>query len=146
MTAPGSRYAEPGCGWWPLAWGPGFAIAGAAVETVTPGTRHPWAWVLLAVALALAGAAWVYGRRRVYSVSLSSAALVLGRETLPVSRIAAMDGIEPPAGARVLGGGWAVPKGTTAVPLRLDDGSVVLAWARDPQALSAALRPLLGEV
>lgn len=146
MTAPESRYAEPGSSWWPLAWGPGFAIAGAVVETTTPGARHPWLWALLAVALVVAGAAWVYGRRRVYSVALSSSALVSGRETLAVSRIAEVTGIDSPAGARVLGGGWSVPKGTTAVPLRLDDGSVVLAWARDPQALVAALRPLVGEV
>jgi hypothetical protein len=81
----------------------------------------------------------------VYSVSLSSSTLVAGRETLAVSRIVAVTGVGSPTGARVLGGGWTVPKGTTAVPLRLDDGVVVLAWARDPQAFLAALRPLVGD-
>lgn len=145
MAAQETRYAERGSSWWPLAWGPGFALAGILVESMTPGAKHPWLWGLLAVALIVASVVWIHGRRRVYSVSLDSASLVTGRETLEVSRIAAVADVGSPAGARILGGGWTVPKGTTEVPLRLDDGSVVLAWARNPQALTTALRALLGE-
>ncbi len=47
-------------------------------------------------------------------------------------------------GARVLGGGAWVPKGTTDVPLRLTDGSTVVGWARDGHGLRDALRGLLG--
>lgn len=140
-----SLYSEPGSGWWPLAWGPGFALVGVLVESMTPGARHPWLWALLAVALIGASVVWVCGRRWVYSVSLSASSLVAGRETLAVSRIAGVLDGDSPARARVLGGGWTVPRGTTEVPLRLDDGSVALAWARDPQALVAALWPLVGE-
>ena len=45
--------------------------------------------------------------------------------------------------AKVLGGGWTTPKGTGAVPLRLHDGKIVLAWARRPDELRAALQALL---
>jgi hypothetical protein len=36
-----------------------------------------------------------------------------------------------------------VPKKFTEVPLRLADDTVVLAWAKDPDALRAAIRPLV---
>jgi hypothetical protein len=49
-----------------------------------------------------------------------------------------------PVGARVLGGGWTVPKKFTEVPLRLTDDTVVVAWARDPEALRAALSEIAG--
>jgi hypothetical protein len=49
-----------------------------------------------------------------------------------------------PVGARVLGGGWTVPKKFTELPLRLTDDTVVVAWARDADALRAALLPLVG--
>jgi hypothetical protein len=42
-------------------------------------------------------------------------------------------------GGRVLGGGWTVPRKYDELPLRLDDGTVVLAWARDGEALRSAL-------
>jgi glutamate-1-semialdehyde 2,1-aminomutase len=144
LAARESLYTEPGSSWWPLAWGPGFALAGVLVESTTRGARHPWEWVLVAVVLIGASTVWVGGRRRVYSVSLSASSLVVGRETLAVSRVAGLLAADSPARARVLGGGWTVPKGTTEVPLLLDDGSVVLAWARDPQALIAELQPLVG--
>jgi hypothetical protein len=62
---------------------------------------------------------------------------------LPVDRIVELDDVGAPIGARVLGGGWTVPRKFTEVPLRLADGTVVLAWAKDPDAFRAALRPLL---
>jgi hypothetical protein len=136
-------YAEPGSSWWPLCWGPGFALVGALVETVTPGLTHWAMWALLAGALTVASAVWIYGRRRVCSLSVSRASLVMGREELAVSRIAAVTDVGSPVGTRVLGGGWTVPKGTSEVPLLLDDGQVLLAWARDPEALSEALRSVL---
>jgi hypothetical protein len=61
-----------------------------------------------------------------------------------VREIVEVDDVGMPVGARVLGGGWTVPKKFTEVPLRLVDDSVVVAWAKDPEALRAALRPLLG--
>jgi hypothetical protein len=75
-------------------------------------------------------------------VLLTDDTLRLGEEELPVASIAAVEDEEPDI-ARVLGGGWTTPKGTGAVPLRLHDGSLIVAWARDPDALATALRALL---
>lgn len=138
-------YAEPGATWWPVLWGPGFALAGALIESLTPGSAHFAMWLLLALLFAAATAVWVYGRRRVCSVRLTPNSLIQGREELAVERIAAVRDVGAPVGARVLGGGWTVPKGTSELPLRLSDETVVLAWARDPEALARELRTLVGE-
>lgn len=142
-TTDPTLYAEPGSTWWPVLWGPLFALVGVLVEVVSPGSVHPVAWVLVALALAAAAAVWVYGRRRVCSVRLTPASLSLGREELEISRIAEVTDVGAPVGARVLGGTWTVPKGTGEVPLRLTDDRVVLAWAKDPAALTAALARLV---
>ncbi|MDR7302368.1 hypothetical protein [Haloactinomyces albus] len=163
-------YTEAGASWWPVLWGPGFAGLGVTVEglTRTRGPVHGSQWLLLAGAFAVLAAVWVYGRRRWYSVRLTSASLVVGRAVVPVSRIAAVPGVGTPRGAKVLGGDWTVPRGTREVPLRLygdsscgasphgerscneggedeagENGRVVLAWARHPEALTQALRSLV---
>ena len=84
-TTDPTLYAEPGSTWWPVLWGPLFALVGVLVEVVSPGSVHPVAWVLVALALAAAAAVWVYGRRRVCSVRLTPASLSLGREELEIS-------------------------------------------------------------
>ena len=137
------RYAEAGSSWWPVLWGPVFALAGGLVEATT-GPVHLIAWIVVGIGLGGLAAVWVQARRRVHSVRLTGETLHQGREELPVERIAEVEDVGPPLGARVLGGGWTVPKRFTEVPLRLRDGSVVLAWAKDPAALRAALRPLVG--
>lgn len=136
-------YVERGASWWPVLWGPGFALFGFTVEFVTPGPKHAFMWLLLAGVLAASSAVWVYGRRRLCSVRLTPSTLAVGREELAVSRIEAVTDVGAPAGAHVLGGGWTAPKGTVEVPLRLDDDGVVLAWALDPEALTEVLRPLV---
>ncbi|RKT57894.1 hypothetical protein [Saccharothrix australiensis] len=135
-------YAEPGASWWPLLWGPLFALLGFGVEALT-GAAWPTLWLLVAVALFVPSALWVQGRRRVHGVRLTPVALHQGREELPLRDIAEVSGVEPRAGARVLGGGWALPRGADPVPIRLVDGTVVLGWARDADALRAALDRLL---
>jgi hypothetical protein len=72
-------------------------------------------------------------------VRVTRGALWQGREQLAVSRIAVVTDLGAPVGARVLGGGWTVPRKYDELPLRLDDGTVVLAWARDGEALRSAL-------
>ena len=138
-------YSEPGASWWPVLWGPAFALVGVAVEALTPGPKHLVTWILLAGALAVAATVWVYGRRKVCAVRLTPSTLAVGREVLEVERIATATDVGAPVGARVLGGAWSAPKGTGEVPLRLTDDKVVLAWARDPEALVAAVRRLLRE-
>jgi hypothetical protein len=140
-TAP-VLYAEPGSTWWPLLWGPAFALIGAGVEALS-GPVHGLDWLIVGVLLFGIALLWVQARRRVCSVVLTSNALHQGREPLPTNQIAQVDDVGPPVGARVLGGGWTVPKKFTEVPLRLADDTVVLAWAKDPDALRAAIRPLV---
>lgn len=136
-------YAEPGSTWWPVLWGPIFAVVGALVE-LTTGPVHTLAWVLVAFGFAGAAAIWVNARRKVCSVELTPVTLRQGRETLDVAKIAAADEeVGTPVAARILGGGWAVPRKFEAVPLKLDDGTGVVAWARDGEALRAALRELI---
>jgi hypothetical protein len=135
-------YAEPGSTWWPLAWGPGFAIVGAGIEALS-GPVHVPAWVLAAIVLFGISLLWVQARRRVCSVRLTATALYQGQEPLPVTAIAEVDDVGAPVGARILGGGWTVPKKYVELPVRLTDDTVVIAWAKDPEALRAALRPLV---
>ena len=138
-------FHEPGSSFWPLLWGPVFAAIGAALEAPT-GQVHGLAWPLVGIGLAGVAAVWVSSRRRLLSVRLTTHSLTEGQETLLVERIAAVDEVGTPAGARVLGGGWTVPRKYDDVPLRLTDGSVVLAWAKDGEGLRDALRPLVAEV
>ena len=135
-----TRYAEPGSTWWPVTWGLLFALVGAGAEALS-GPVHVIGWVLVGVALSGLTAIWVQARRRVCSVRVTDELLHQGREPLAVSKIVAVDDVGAPVGARVLGGGWTVPKRFVEVPLKLADGTVVIAWAKDPDALRAALRP-----
>lgn len=140
-TAP-VLYAEPGSSWWPVLWGPAFAMVGAGVEALS-GPVHALAWAVAGVVLCGAAALWVSARRRVCSVLLTAGTLYQGREPLVTNLISAIDDVDAPVGARVLGGGWTVPKKFAEVPLRLTDDSVVVAWAKNPDALRAALRPVV---
>lgn len=144
MTDP-VLFAERGSSWWPVLWGPAFALAGLLFEVLTPGPVHLWTWLLVGGALAAGAAVWAHGRRRLVSVRLTPDVLAQGREELEVFRISAVTDVGPQVGARVLGGSWTVPKGAGEVPLRLDGGEVVLAWAQDPAGLSAALARRIGE-
>lgn len=140
-----TEYTESGSGWWPVLWGPGFAALGVVIEWRTPGPAHPWSWVPIAVLLAALAALWVHGKRRLFSVRVTASSLVVGGEELPLSRISAVGEAAVPVGSRVLGGGAAAPKGTGELPLLLDDGRVVIAWAKDPTALERVLRMRLGQ-
>jgi hypothetical protein len=135
-------FAEPGSSLWPLLWGPVFACAGAGFEALS-GRVHALAWPLVGIGLAGIAAVWVTSRRRLLSVRLTTRTLTQGQESLAVERIAEVSEVGTPAGARVLGGGWTVPRKFADVPVRLDDGTVVLAWARDGAGLHAALQALV---
>ncbi|WP_394615177.1 hypothetical protein JNUCC0626_35985 [Lentzea sp. JNUCC 0626] len=132
-------YRESGSSWWPLLWGPAFAVAGYLVELVT-GPASVTLWLVAGLVLTLSAVVWVNLRIKTGSIVLTTEEAQFGREKLPVAMIEAAQDVGAPTGARVLGGGWSAPKGTTTVPLRLVDGTVVLAWARDPEAFLAALR------
>jgi len=135
-------FTEPGSTWWPVAWGPGFALVGALVETLS-GPVHVVAWIAVGVALGAIFALWVTARRRTRAVHVTADELVQGGERTPVASLASVEP-EDTAGGQVLGGGFAVPRGFTGVPLRLVDGRVVVAWARDGDGLRAALESVTG--
>lgn len=135
-------YRERGSSWWPVLWGPLFAAVGAGVES-TSGPVHGLAWTLVGIGLAVLAVVWVVTRRRVCSVRLTPKTLYQGRETLAVQRIVKVDEVGASLGARVLGGGLAVPRKFVGVPVQLDSGSTVLAWARDGEALRKALSRLV---
>jgi hypothetical protein len=135
-------FAEAGSSWWPVLWGPLFAVVGAGVEAMT-GPVHWLPWIVVAFGLGGGAVVWVSARRKVYLVRLTTGTLTQGRELLPVADIEKVTDVGVPVGAKVLGGGWTEPRRTTAVPLRLTSGSVVLAWARDDDGLRDALHRLV---
>jgi hypothetical protein len=132
-------YREPGVRWSAVLWAPVFAFAGYLTELVTGGPQHVLAWVLVAIGLFALTAPWVYARRKFLSVRVTRDTLWQGREALALGRVVAVTDVGAPVGARVLGGGWTVPRKYDELPLKLDDGTVVLAWARDVVALQSAL-------
>ena len=135
-------YAEVGVGWLALVWGPLFALLGALAELATGGPVHTVAWIMIAIGLCALTLPWVYARRRFLSLEVTTQGLRQGREQLEAARIADVTDVGTPVGARVLGGGWTVPRKYDELPVKLDDGTVVLAWARDVEALRAALSEL----
>jgi hypothetical protein len=135
-------FAEQGSSWWPALWAPIFAAIGIGVEATT-GIVHWLQWLVIGIGLGGFGLVWASARRKVYRVELTTATLTQGREQLPADRIAAVTDVGAPTGAKILVGGWTVPRKTDEVPLRLDDGTVVLAWARDGEAFTEALRGLV---
>ena len=132
------RYLEHGAKWTALLYGPLFALLGYLAELAT-GTTHTIAWVLVGLGLAAITAPWIHARRRFLTVRVTSTELWEGREMVPLSKIAQVEDVGAPTGARVLGGGWSTPSKYDELPIRLDDDTVVLAWARDVEALRSAL-------
>lgn len=133
-----TRYVEPGAKWTALWYGPLFALLGYLVELAT-GTTHTVAWVLVGLGLAAITAPWIHARRRFLTVRVTGTELWEGRESLPLADIAETADVGTPTGARVLGGGWSTPRKYDELPIRLKDGTVVLAWAKDVHALRAAI-------
>jgi hypothetical protein len=139
----GTVYREVGARGTTLLSGPLFALAGYLLELLAGDRPHLVTWVCVALGLLAFTALWVYARRRFLAVRVTAGALWQGRECLPVARIVELDDVGAPAGTRVLGGGWSAPRTYEQLPLRLDDGTVVLAWARDAGALRHALRSVM---
>ncbi|MTD56732.1 DUF3093 family protein [Amycolatopsis pithecellobii] len=133
-----ARYLEPGAKWSALLYGPLFAVLGYLAELLTS-TTHTVAWVLVGLGLATITAPWIHARRRFLTVKVTDTDLWAGRESLPLKEISETSDVGAPTGARVLGGGWGTPRKYDELPIRLTDGTVVVAWAKDVRALRAAL-------
>jgi hypothetical protein len=140
-----ARYSERAASWRPLGAVIGLGLLGFVVDLALPG-HHPhtlgWALALLAIGGVVGIAA--FARMQFGSVTVTDTRLRVGRETIPVSTVDILyfeddEAGGPPVGARILGGGMAVPKGRSAMPIRLVDGTVVVVPCRDPDKLRAAL-------
>ncbi|MEU4246049.1 hypothetical protein AB0F15_01415 [Amycolatopsis sp. NPDC026612] len=136
-------YAESGVSWAAIGWGPVFALVGALAELVTGGPVHYVGWLMVGAGLCVITMPWVYARRRFLSLEVTTEHLRQGREQLTAAQIAEVADVGTPVGARVLGGGWSVPRKYDSLPVKLADGTVVLAWAKDVEALQDALDRLV---
>jgi hypothetical protein len=142
------RYSERAVSWRPLWVVVGLILVGFCLDVALPGGNHLLAWALGFVAIVGVVGIGMYARAQFGSLSVSALRLRVGRESVPLSTVdlpylrdSEVGG--PPVGARVLGGGWSVPKGREALPIRLTDGAVVLVPCRDPEAVRTAL--LIGD-
>lgn len=136
-------FAEAGSSYRPVLAGPVFGVLGLLGELALGGPVSAALWVGAAVVISGFALILVRAKRQFGSVSVTPEQARFGQETVAVADIAGVDDVGAAVGARVLGGGWAVPKGTDGVPVQLVDGSRALAWARDTEALRDALRGVL---
>ena len=146
MSGPdrGALFLEPGARWRSLAWGPGLCLAGAGVEAVNGLPVHTLGWAAAAVVLVAVTTLQVLGARRHTAVELTPGHLRQGAEVLELAEVEHVlppdpDGRADWQLARALGETSTVPKRCTGIGLRRHDGRVVQAWARDDEALRAAL-------
>lgn len=127
-----------------------LAVLAAAVllDVLLPGPDHVLAWFVVIPLVAGVFALTVLAGRRIWSVEIDDDDLRVGHDRLALSAIdpahlqAMIDGGDVgggEVGAQVLGGGWSVPKGRVALPLRRTDGATLLVPTRDPAALGKAL-------
>jgi hypothetical protein len=148
---PGSGYVEPGGSWRTFGVVAAFLAVLIVLDLALPGADvPPLVWVLGVLAVLGVVAAGTVSARRVWTVRVTGAGpdatLSVGAERVPLGDVDAAHlravrsgeaGVD--AGAAVLGGGWAVPRGRTGLPLRLHDGRTLLVPTRDPGALTAAI-------
>ncbi|RVW10153.1 hypothetical protein EGT67_08055 [Prescottella agglutinans] len=151
---PDVLFDEPGARWRTVAYGPVFCVVALVIELLTGPVVHWFALTLFAAILAGIVYVQVAAARRHVSVSLTRTTLRQGAEELPVAEIEAVlpaadpyaDDPEPWESARSLGELSGVPRRRTAIGLRLRDGSLVQAWARDDDGLRDALTEALAGV
>ncbi|WP_039802137.1 hypothetical protein [Nocardia araoensis] len=147
MTAEAVLFTEPGARWRAVAYGPILCGAVLVLELVTGGDVHWFALLFCAALIAGFVALQVVAGKRHVSVELTAHTLRSGTESLPLSSIAEVlperdenswDDEEWET-ARALGELTGVPRRRTGIGLRLADGGLVQAWARDHKALRTAL-------
>ncbi|MEU6832809.1 hypothetical protein ABZ894_29545 [Nocardia beijingensis] len=147
MSAEAVLFTEPGARWRAVAYGPILCLAILALELVTGGAVHWFALLFCAALIAGFVALQVVAGKRHVSVELTTETLRCGTESLPLSSIAEVlperdedswDDEEWES-ARALGELTGVPRRRTGIGLRLADGSLVQAWARDHKGLRTAL-------
>ncbi|MEV6070560.1 hypothetical protein AB0L82_28780 [Nocardia sp. NPDC052001] len=140
-------FSEPGARYRTIAYGPVLCGIVLALEVIRGGQAH-W-FGLIFCGLLLAGFVWlqvIAGKRHI-SVELTPDTLREGAETLPLRNIAeVLPEIDEESwddedweSARALGELTGVPRRRKGIGLKLRDGSLVQAWARDHHTLRAEL-------
>jgi hypothetical protein len=149
-------FSEPGAGWYWLLAGPAAAAALILIEMSGPSGVSLLVPVFFLVLVSAFLAIQIKAARMHTSVELTADALRQGTETLLVREIvrvypeaentvASGEPLEPWQTARTLGEINGVPRGRTAVGLKLTGGRTAQAWARRHRHLRAALTPLVQE-
>lgn len=134
-------FFEGGGQWRSVAYPALWCTAGGILELLT-GQLHLWLWLGAAAVLCGFKALSVLAMREHKSVELTASELREGTELLALSEIAQIypeldpqrahdDPQQPWELARALGGSPTVPGRCEGVGLRLVDGRLVQAWARD---------------
>lgn len=153
INAPGAvLFSEPGARWRTIAYGPALCAAILAIEVFRGGDIHWFGLVFCAVLLA--GFVWlqvIAGKRHI-SVELTPEQLREGTEVVPLRDISEVLPEEDDESwdyedwqsARALGELTGVPRRRKGIGLKLTDGRLVQAWARDHVTLRAALTEALG--
>lgn len=145
-------FAEPGARWRSVAYGPLLCLIILILEVLTSAYVHWFALIFCAVLIAGFVVLQVIAGQRHVSVELTDTALREGTETLPLALI---DAVLPERdeeswddedweSARSLGELSGVPRRRKGIGLRLVDGDLVQAWAKDHRGLRAALTTVLG--
>ena len=141
---PPGPYVEHGATWRASGLAAVALLAVPLLDLLLPGPSvPPWLWALAVVGVLGVLATGTLSARRSWTVRLDDRGLAVGRERVPLADIdtghlASPDsGVD--AGAPLLGGGWSLPRGRAALPLRLTDGRTVLVPTQDPAALRTAV-------
>ncbi|WP_330184655.1 hypothetical protein OHB26_14290 [Nocardia sp. NBC_01503] len=140
-------FSEPGARYRTIAYGPVLCGIVLGLEVIRGGQAH-W-FGLIFCGLLLAGFVWlqvIAGKRHI-SVELTPDTLREGTETLPLRSIAeVLPEIDEESwddedweSARALGELTGVPRRRKGIGLKLRDGGLVQAWARDHHTLRAEL-------
>ncbi|MEV6556196.1 hypothetical protein AB0M22_10825 [Nocardia sp. NPDC051756] len=149
----GVLFAEPGARWRTVAYGPILCLIIFVVELTTGSSVHWFALLFCGSLIAMFVVLQVIAGQRHVSVELTDSTLRDGTETLPLSSI---DAVLPERDedawddedweeARALGELSGVPRRRTGIGLRLTDGSLVQAWAKDHRTLRATLTTAIGQ-
>ncbi|MFI6167278.1 hypothetical protein ACIBCN_10875 [Nocardia sp. NPDC051052] len=149
----GVLFAEPGARWRTVAYGPILCVIILVIELATGSSVHWFALVFCGSLIGMFVVLQVIAGQRHVSVELTESTLRDGTETLPLSSI---DAVLPERDedcwddedweeARALGELSGVPRRRTGIGLRLADGSLVQAWAKDHRTLRTALTAAIGQ-
>ncbi|WP_067861689.1 hypothetical protein [Nocardia shimofusensis] len=160
-------FYEPGACWWTVSYGPIACALILVAEMAAGATPHWFALTFCGALIAAFASVQVLAARTHVSVRLTPSALHQGAETVPLSAIREVlpeDGVGPLDAASLQGVSWddadswtddewksaralgelsGVPRRRTGIGLRLREGGLAQAWAKDHRGLRAALTEAL---